>query len=578
MMQQQMPTQLPEGLAALLSLTSAMQQGRAAPTTPDGQPTVAAQAAQAAQQQMGMQPQGMPPGPQMRNVAQGAGIAAQKQMQDQEDMMRKLPQMIAAMQQRDQAMDQGIASAPGAQRVNMAEGGIVGYSGSTNGSFVQTGDTSIVEELERRRAEQRANVEQALKRAEFEKEQARLMRPYGNWPNLTQSERDYQMELTQEKIEREAAERAKKAQQAAEQQAAEQQAARQRARMSAGIAAGTGTAVPTTGVFAMPAEPLPADYSEAQNEYQKIFGNINQMRTAPATPEEGLKGAQALAEAERRYYASQGLNPNYLADAVKQTEEFGAKRRAVLDEREARVRERAPSESIAQFLLKGARGGRSLGEVMAAGAQGSIEAEKINNAILDKISDLKLQYEAEDIKEKRALQNMQIQIAKGQFDAAMKSENDAIAAQNKKRELQSNAQLGYARMLEGQVGKEADRRKDIYSGQMQARGQNIQAYIAQMNDRVRLQIEAMKEEGGKKDADLSRMLRVIQEDPIIKGLLKENEKLAEIPNDASASRALSNIARIEQRLNQLRKEHGFNEIPVEPVIRGTPGGQRAPAR
>jgi len=96
--------------------------------TPDQTPTVAAQVASAAEQkfapQMSM--------PSVQNVAQDAGIGGQvgayQQQQQQQQMMQALQQMMQRQQAQDNAMRFGVAAAPGAQNIGMAEGGIVGYA------------------------------------------------------------------------------------------------------------------------------------------------------------------------------------------------------------------------------------------------------------------------------------------------------------------------------------------------------------------------------------------------------------------------------------------------------------------
>lgn len=96
------------------------------PVTPEGTPTVAAQVMSAAQQAA------MPQMPNVQEIAQDAGIGNAVQMgnqqRQQQEMMQALQQMMQQRQQQDNAMRFGVAAAPGAQTVRMAEGGIVGYA------------------------------------------------------------------------------------------------------------------------------------------------------------------------------------------------------------------------------------------------------------------------------------------------------------------------------------------------------------------------------------------------------------------------------------------------------------------
>lgn len=118
---------VPPALADLMQVAS-MQD-------PEGNPTVAAQyvaKAVAPQMPQGM-PQGMPSaGPSMQgiaqNVARGNAVQATQQQQQQQAMQQMMQQMLQQQQGRDNAMRFGVAAAPGAQSVRMAEGGIVGYA------------------------------------------------------------------------------------------------------------------------------------------------------------------------------------------------------------------------------------------------------------------------------------------------------------------------------------------------------------------------------------------------------------------------------------------------------------------
>jgi hypothetical protein len=113
--------------------------------TPDNTPTVAAQVAQAAKQKMA--PQG---------IAQGMPEA-------QEDFQAAMPSMMRNMQQQQmqqmvkQAMQPqpaGIEGLPAPNMQNMAEGGVVGYAGDTDGSQVK---------LDEQAEQDRARIAQLLR-------------------------------------------------------------------------------------------------------------------------------------------------------------------------------------------------------------------------------------------------------------------------------------------------------------------------------------------------------------------------------------------------------------------------------
>lgn len=138
-----MQAPIPQELSALMALEQGMRQGSVSPTTPQGTPTVAAQLAGAAQQQMmpQMPPQGQMMGqPGMMDMARQAGIAGQiaamqqQQQQQQAQNPEAIAQMAAQMMQQrmqQQAQQQGPG---GLESLNpnvrgFREGGIVGYNG-----------------------------------------------------------------------------------------------------------------------------------------------------------------------------------------------------------------------------------------------------------------------------------------------------------------------------------------------------------------------------------------------------------------------------------------------------------------
>lgn len=151
MLQEQYRNEVPQELSALMELQQGMQTGKVAPTTPQGQPTVAAQMAGAAQQQMApqMAPQ-MPMGsPAVNQVARQAGIAGQIQAMQQQRAMQQAqnPQAVAQMaaqmmqQQRPQMMAAGGVASLNPNIRGFKYGGIVGYAGDDESVAVDPGST-----------------------------------------------------------------------------------------------------------------------------------------------------------------------------------------------------------------------------------------------------------------------------------------------------------------------------------------------------------------------------------------------------------------------------------------------------
>lgn len=131
------------------------------PVTPEGTPTVASQVMQAAQQAMAPQPAM----PNVQQIARDAGIGNQVQMgqqqEQQQQMMQMLQQMMQQRQGRENAMRFGVAAAPGADTIRMAEGGIVGYAaGNPEPHPLNDPETlrKAREELERRRRSEAARA------------------------------------------------------------------------------------------------------------------------------------------------------------------------------------------------------------------------------------------------------------------------------------------------------------------------------------------------------------------------------------------------------------------------------------
>jgi hypothetical protein len=131
------------------------------PVTPEGTPTVASQVMQAAQQAMSPQPMM----PSVQDIVQDAGVGgeiqAQQQQAQQQEIMRMMQQMMQQRQGQDNAMRFGVAAAPGAETVRMADGGIVGYAAGNPGPHPLDDPETlrrIQEELARRRRSEAARA------------------------------------------------------------------------------------------------------------------------------------------------------------------------------------------------------------------------------------------------------------------------------------------------------------------------------------------------------------------------------------------------------------------------------------
>lgn len=593
MMQQQMPTQLPEGLAALLSLTSAMQQGRVAPTTPDGQPTVAAQAAKAAQQQMGM-----PPGPKMQDVAQGAGMAAQQQAQQQQEMMQKLPQMIAAMQQRQQAMDQGIAAAPGAQSVNMAEGGIVGYAGGPkDGSLVQynpsgsaigsssgprllpttTGyegmsiaelikalvsDPTVRENIQseknltpqerlflnepRQTIREEGDIEDAnaIMRSRLDylstptfkfkdplKGLAALTKALEN-PNMPESERrGVEAEIARIKAALEP-----------KPDAEDKYDALKRAIGNVGnvnLAQGLG-ALAQPGEA--PTRPGAPSFSEADAAYQRSKTERAKVR-GPLSPEEALAAAQAQSDIDRKYLIARGLDPDRAAKEVSEYEALYKRRGSELEEQQKRIDANKLNDQLLSFLL-GAKG-RTLGSLMGSGAVSSIATERDIEQRQEALR--KAQFDLAEARANKvnALNSLREATAKGDFKAAVDAKNAAIKASNDEALAQAKLEQDRASELSRRSESEATRQANLY-------GTDVTAYTAAQNRAQQAALESarMSQHGAIENARMN--------------LQVELERLRATPKDITAEAAIERAVNSNQRLQAIKAS--VAEIMKDPTI------------
>lgn len=573
-MQQQSPAQLPEGLAALMALTNAIQQGQASPTTPDGQPTVAAQAAQAMQQRMGMQPQGGPPqgmppqaGPGVQDVAQGAGMAAQQQAQQQQAMMQQMPQMIAEMQKRQQAMDQGIAGAPGAQNVNMAEGGIVGYSGEFDsyvGNSMGWGradspgvaEDMAMDALRVERAREKKEYEEKRRIAEFLQatgapqfeqykqylnpqtpkstgvafnikdptaEKAAALEAEAQRPGIAPLER--QALLNEAALIREAA-------------LNKQQPEAQSQQGGGAGSSGAGIVSALSGVSNMIAPAMPgrepaADYSASDKAFEEALAAARGTRTEPATPQEAADYATKNTAARRAYMLSQGVDPDVLANTLKKQQEIAERRQAMYEQQLAGVRERAPMQEMISFLTSGARGGRGLGAIMGAGAVGAEATSKANQARIEELQELQVRHQEAASTAAAALQKMQYDIAAGDYKSAMESRNTAISAENEKKKIEADILSKRAGELGARSRSEAERNVQQRGQDITGRSQDVQMEIQRAQEAVRLGIERMKEERAG-DPRVDRLLSALNRDELYKGIVKRMENAIR-PEDARAA-------------------------------------------
>lgn len=385
----QQQSAVPQELAALMALQEGIQAGKVMPTTPQGTPTVAAQMAQTAEQQMAP--------PAVEDVAEQAGIAAQLQQMQQQQLQQ------AMMQQAAQQMPQGGVAGLNSGMGGFADGGIVGYSGqdgsvADGGISPEFGDiSSVVADPSARPSE---SAEERRKREEAELRMAFLEK---NAPEVA----------------------ARLKAEAAAKQAAAAAPAADPVEAAAKILAGpSAPAAPRAAPGGAPGGAPTSQLrlaADALNRFQQLGKDY---KITSATPEEyAAKGAE-LAAARDAFLRSRGSDPELLTREAEQLEQYYGKGIGQLEARKAELQERSPREGLMKRLL-GARG-RTFGDVMGNMAETGMAYDEGVRQQLNKLDDLKLQMEGLKIEKIGALKRLKFAADTGDFNAG-KQEAQRIA-------------------------------------------------------------------------------------------------------------------------------------------------------
>lgn len=410
-----MQTPIPQELSALMALEQGMRQGQVSPTTPDGSPTVAAQLAGAAKQQMSpqmsqqMSPQQMSPA--VNQIAQQAGLASQIQAMQQQQAQQALMQQ--AMQQgRPSPMDAGIAAAPGAQAVRMADGGIVGYApggGAEDEAFVPPSELGggieyrereTEEEHRRRLAEERAAVIARLDRE-------------------TQAARE---QVASEGFRRGDPRSLASMPTAAQQLGQEMPPPEERVQRAAPRPAGQPSAAPAPGGVA-------ALFEQQRKGLEGMKG--------PATPEEILANERRTRAVKDEYLRSIGIDPDMFTKREAEDKKLMDEQRALLRERMERERAADTPLSRVAAALRGFRQmkGQGAGQGMLS-AYANLENQVQSGQMrMDQLRDFELQLNQLDINTRRALDDARRATAEGRWNDAAKDMANATAFDNRKKEL-----------------------------------------------------------------------------------------------------------------------------------------------
>lgn len=447
-------TAINPALAAAMTLESAAQMGEFRPTTPDGQPTVAAQLMQRA----------MPPS--VPQVAQQAGIAGQIQAMRMKQAQEAL--MNQAMAQRPQ----GGVEALNPQVGNFAEGGIVGYSGK---------DESDVKDKEER------------KYRSFQSLPIYEPTTYGNVDkflmNLFRSPGQVRIDpVTNEPISfgefmrRQESEAAQLAAPAAAAVAAAQFPGRTApgatAQDLASISAPLRGAPParvnqSSGIGSLPAAEMgPPVPTGSDRQFGQALAAHERSRPRDVTPEQGYEAAMQANAQQRRFLQAMGVDPDMLKKQAEEVERRGTERGSYYESQAQAARDKAKRDSLKNFLLGAS--GRGFGDVMASSERAASGADAAAEAQAQRFMELKLQTQDAAVKERMLINRLQFETATGQFDKAMKTKQEIENNRQKFERSEAELRMGRAKDLAAEERQRLDREMEARRIAATERGQNLQ--------------------------------------------------------------------------------------------------------
>jgi len=416
-------TQIPEALMGAMMLEQSAQKGQFRPTTPDGQPTVAAQLMQKA----------MPPT--VPQVAQQAGLAAQIQAMQQQQAQEAMMQQAMAQQQRPAGIE-----ALNPQVGGFAEGGVVGYSGAM-GSYVPLSPSSVDPEDFARQIEV-MNAEAEARRAERERREMEERMP---WLKTAAPETAARIAASQPVP---AATVGRTAPGATAQDLASISAPVRGAAPVRTPPPGGAPAAPRAGIAAA----LPPT---AQAEYDKAFAALERSKDRTVSPEAVGAEATGMTAAQRAFMKAQGTDPDLLRTLAEEASRRGEERGRYYDTQAEAARRKAKDEGLMNFLL-GARG-RGFGEVLSSGARAAQGADAAAEAEGQRLMELKFKAQDAAVKDRQLLQKAQFEIDMGQFDKARKTLDEREKNRQTYERAEASARAGYgkelaeyARMIRGQ--------------------------------------------------------------------------------------------------------------------------------
>lgn len=552
MLQEQSRDAVPQELSALIELQQGMQTGKVAPTTPQGQPTVAAQMAGAAQQQMApqMAPQ-MPMGsPAVNQVAQQAGLAAQIQAMRQQQMQQAMMQQAAQATQRPPMMAAGGVASLNPNIRGFKHGGIVGYAGDDESAVIdpQFGGTTVEE------GEPRLYAPQEGRRMTVAE-----MRAAG-YPE------DYiQRRLRDEGF--------------ISREAAPVRAAPAAAAPSAPPPAPPSPPPPGSAPARAAAPAAPRAPSQMQLAEQEIAAvkEAAQYKPRVAMPGDVVEDTMERIRVRNELARRLGLDPEMLTKQAQEAEDYYRRGEAKLSQRQAELEARAPTEGRLRALL-GMRGRRFSDVVSAGAASGMAYDEAVRNQVA-RFEDLKMQMEGLRIDKVNTLKQLKYSTDMGEIDKAMAARQrlfDIDAAQKKAEGEAARAALQARTQLAQTEEMAASRRAQM------AQGADVKV-AAQLRDNMELmrKIEADVQNKYKTDKSITayEVLRMSGQ-PVPDSVVKAYEDKQQQINDEIAARTKNARAEVRRLQTQLYGRPLEDATPASPSqqVPMTPGQQAALAK
>lgn len=400
-----------------MAMAREVQRGQISLQRPDGGDTVAKNLGRAMAEQVIPQ---AAPAMGMQDALANAGIAGQiknDQMQDAQQAVMAAAQQAAA-QKNSPTLDPaalGIATAPGAQAVQMAEGGIAGYAGDEDSMVMDPtmGGSTVNPEFETSMGE--PVVRQPIPESEVQKI-ADAIRAQKGSVGLSDI---YDI-------------RAGRYGNSADEFLSRSKPAAPAPKPKEDLPI---TRTAPVGVMSLPRATAPQiDLRESKDYRTKAEKEFADIDLSPATAAQvGEQYAQDKAELDARMRA-EGIDPNFIAAAQEAEKKRTAARTGQTQEVIDRIAKEQKSRGLIDFLL-GASGfqGEGIGQVLKTGALGARAAEEARQSNIDRLRQAQLDFQDASAKEQFLMNKMRYETMMNRFDKARDTLQDLKKAANDKR-------------------------------------------------------------------------------------------------------------------------------------------------